>query len=573
MDLLEGIQWGKEIVFWLLFFVFNFSVFAFYTLINFQWKYLIPLRTILLKGGRGVFIEMNPDFYRICLDLSLIIILFRFFSIEKWHGVVSIYFGLILTFNVYHYAFSKIYQTTPAIANDGRLILNAIGILWGESKIKILLLVPLFFVFIYGMVLGFEKFLEFSSALSANGLFVLGTSLIGLYVLLSLQRHGLYKPAFDLGHRILAMPTRVAYNIKYSLQLISKANRIDFDELDRCRNLKLDLATRPNIYCLFVESYGSILLKEEELKSEYISIYKNFCDSLTEDDWSITTNLSESVSAVGPSWLAYTSVLFGNKVSNNFQYEFLLNKEEIYKYDTLMKIFMKEGYNSYNLNATKAKPGVKVPFDQMKKFYGIDQWILRNDIKFRGARHGFTESPPDQFVMNYAYEEIISKAKEHPFILFYLTKNSHSPFISPEFPANNWRDLDGQNEDLIGAEFLRIPKLTDYMKAIKYQMLFINAFIKNHGKEDDVFLLVGDHQPHDLGNKEQYGKETLVHVISKNQKFINGFEHYGFRGGLDNLNEPVKHEAIYSLFVREIMRTYGKNGVNIPPYEPNGIQF
>lgn len=576
MNYWENIEWGKEVLFWFLFLFFNFSVFVFLVLTNFKSLNLVPLRSILRSDGvrsklRACFLSFNPDFYRICIDLSIIIILYRFLQLDKGVVFASCYFGFIFIYNIYHYSFNRIYQVAPVIFNDFRLIINAIGIIWAESKIKFISSILSIMILMYGLVAGFKWTLEFSSALPVNTSFLAILSVFGLYISASFWKYGFYNQEHDNAFRILFMPLRVLSNLKSSFILRNKMKNLNFDMLEKQRKTTLDLAEKPNVYCIFIESYGGLLLKEEKIKGSYLELYNSFSSLLKKNNWFIKNNYSESVSPIGPSWLAYTSVLFGSKVSNNFEYEFLLNKEEIYKYDTLMKVFMKEGYKSYNLNPTKPKAGVMVPYDQMKNFYGINQWILKDDIVFNGKDYGFTESPPDQYVLNYALEEVINKNQD-PFILFYLTKNSHSPFISPKVPVEDWRKLNDEKKELIGNQFLRRPDLNDYINSIKYQINFIGDFIEKQGKDNDVFLLIGDHQPHDLGNKG-YGMETLVHMISKNEKFVEGFKEYGFQDDLDNMNEPVKHEAIYSLFIREIMRTYGKTGVKIPPYEPNGIQL
>ena len=42
---------------------------------------------------------------------------------------------------------------------------------------------------------------------------------------------------------------------------------------------------------------------------------------------------------------------------------------------------------------------------------------------------------------------------------------------------------------------------------------------------------------------------------------------------LDHLDNPVKHEAIYSIFLRSLIKQYGYNNQELPAYEPNGLQL
>lgn len=573
MNGFSEISWHEEIIFWSLFFLFNFSLFAFLALINFKRSHLNPFKNNSRKDHNTLFFSFNPDCYRICVDLSLIILVYRWLPIDQGTGITTLYYSFLLIYSIYHYSFSKIYQVYPIISNDFRLIINAAGILWGESKTRMTLFILLAIVLIISLSLGFQRLLLFSSQLPPNRLTLTLTFLLGLYAIIGLSKYGIYRPKSDAAMRILIFPLRVAYNLINSWKLVSKLKRTHFETLDKTRNTQLNLTQKPNIYCLFIESYGSILMKEEKLKVGYLQDYERFEKLIKTRGWQIKTNLSESVSPVGPSWLSYTSVLFGSKITNNFEYEFLLNKESLYKYDTLMKVFMKEGYRSYHLNATQPKAGVMVPYQQMTSFFGIDQWILANDIDYTGPVYGFTESPADQYVLNFAKDRIDKEVGEAPFILFYLTKNSHSPFISPEEIVTNWKSLNNKIHENIGQEFLQEPTFEDYQKAITYQLNFLSDFILKQANKNDIFLLIGDHQPHVLGDHEKYGNDTLVHIIAQNEAFMNGFNAYGFRGSPEELNSPIKHESIYSMFIREVIRNYGKEGVSLPPYEADGILF
>jgi len=172
--------------------------------------------------------------------------------------------------------------------------------------------------------------------------------------------------------------------------------------------------------------------------------------------------------------------------------------------------------------------------------------------------------------LNYAHKNFILENKK-PFVLFYLTKNSHSPFITPDF-VENWDDLNNTPDQLKGNNFLQPPEMDNYAKSIDYQINFIQDFMLKHGKPSDIFMLLGDHQPHDLSNPAD-GTETIVHVISQDSQFLSEFEQYGFKDSIESLSNPVKHEAIYSIFLRSFIKTYGEVNQEIPDYEPNGLQF
>ena len=90
----------KELVFWLGFLFFNFSLFAFNYFINYKEADFFPLKQLLTKGRRGVFISLNPDFFRFSIDLSILILLIRY-------GIISSSMLLIIGYIESNYLIMK----------------------------------------------------------------------------------------------------------------------------------------------------------------------------------------------------------------------------------------------------------------------------------------------------------------------------------------------------------------------------------------------------------------------------------------------------------------------------------
>ncbi len=559
----------QELIFWLGFLFFNFSLFAFNYFINIKEADFIPLKQLLTKGRRGIFISLNADFFRFSIDLSILILLVRYNIISSGMSLIVGYYAFLLIFNIYHYSFNKIYQISPIILNDLRLLKNGAGILWDESKIKMILGISTLILTTVTLSFFLSRYLEFTLTIIPNQSTHIITTMYLVLFSTALIRKG-YGHNTEVWHRYLIHLLRLGRHFIASFQLFRAKNRFNFETLNLHRRLKVKFREKPNIYLLFIESYGSILLKHPQLSKSYNKKFDEFTNALKKSKWECKTNCSSSVSLVGPSWLAYTSVLFGNRVDTNFYYEYLLNEKRFNEFDTMTKMLQNHGYWSYNLNATKFKNGVNVPLKQMKEFYGIDQFILKDDIHYHGTKFGFTECPPDQFVLNYAYEYFLKKQSK-PYVLFYLTKNSHTPFVTPDI-VKNWNELNNSPDLLIGNHFLQDPSLENYSKAMDYQLDFLQDFIIRNGKGNDIFMLIGDHQPHVI-SKISDGTETLVHVISRNEEFLSEFESYGFRDSLDSLENPVKHEALYSIFLRSFIKTYGEGNQKLPDYEPNGLQL
>ena len=133
-------------------------------------------------------------------------------------------------------------------------------------------------------------------------------------------------------------------------------------------------------------------------------------------------------------------------------------------------------------------------------------------------------------------------------------------------------DLSSSNGTFVNGETVSSQKLVtgDLIKMGQSIAEFhLDAF-----DENSIFVVLGDHQPPTLTYYGGDGLETQVHVISKNEAFINGFLPFGFDPGMepDTNKVDLKHEGIYSLFMRQLLTHYGDNVQELPEYLPDGIQ-
>ena len=113
----------------------------------------------------------------------------------------------------------------------------------------------------------------------------------------------------------------------------------------------------------------------------------------------------------------------------------------------------------------------------------------------------------------------------------------------------------------------------NYLNSIDYELEYLTRFILERGTENDIFVLVGDHQPPRVSRRDD-GFETPMHIISRNPDFIAGLAEYGFTPGLHvdvASNEPLRHEGFFSMFARALLSAYGEDPDTLPPYLPKGV--
>jgi hypothetical protein len=205
------------------------------------------------------------------------------------------------------------------------------------------------------------------------------------------------------------------------------------------------------------------------------------------------------------------------------------------------------------------------------RFFGVDEWLRFQDIPYDGPLYGWGPSIPDQYVLNYGLERIKAES-DAPYTLFFITQNSHYPWYPlPKFAAD-WRSLNETPEPDSGA--LSIPHedlRRRYLASIDYQLEMLVELIVNQGGPDDIFILIGDHQPARVARYND-GWDTPVHIISRDAAFTAAFEPFGFVPGLivSTIEPTIHHAGFYSLFSHILLERYGREGTNLPVYRPLG---
>jgi len=566
----------NETIFWIAFISFNVVHYLINYIFHFRNSHFLPYITALRTERRiGVTFGRNQDFFRYVVELSLIFILARKFDLSLYSIPITGFYLITLLFNIYQYSFRRIYEYEPNFYNDAKLIKSAAAIIWHENKWKFLFFILIFGFFIICIHYLILLYLSFSNSLGLNKTFYVIFVFWGIPIIRSIQKTGFYlNYPNDLYLRYHFVFVEIFQNIKRSI-INWKISKMKVGKTFFEKRKALDITLKnnpPNIYFIFIESYGSYFFKEKEISNNSHNVFKNFRYSLLEKKWEVLSNYSESPTTAGQSWLTYSSFLYGYHMSNNTYFENYLNDPYFNTSNSLLRILKNCGYKNYNLNPINPIKGINVPYEEIRNFYSIDTWILNDVLDYNGDVYGFGECPPDQYAMNRTME-MIKEDKSEPYTFFYLTKNSHSPFISPQL-VEDWKSLNHDNgKTHIHKGFLKEPRKEDYYTSICYQFDNLTKFINEYGKSNDIFLLIGDHQPPLLSNPDDYGFYTPVHILSRDKKFLAGFKEFGFKSDIEACENYVKHEGLYSIFLREFIKNYGTNKHNLPAYEPNGLQL
>jgi hypothetical protein len=337
----------------------------------------------------------------------------------------------------------------------------------------------------------------------------------------------------------------------------------------------IELEAHPNIYFIIVESYGRIMMDEPKLFSDYKLYMPQLEKSLVDSGWQISTNTTISPVTGGASWISYTSLLYGLKVKGQGVFLALMRNKRMHEYESMFRWLKNREYMTCRLSSLGGFEKMAIPYDDYSRMYGFDHWVTYRDLKYNGQHYGFGPSPPDQYSLHFCEEKIRNKFGNKPFALFFITQNSHTPYETPEMVVENWKEL--QNREFVTNEknkFWSKPDFDQYAKAIRYQMHYLSDFILKKGTDQDIFILVGDHQPPSLTKKIE-NFETPMHIVSKNAEFVDHFRERGFVKGLKvtGNHQPIRQEAFFSAFMQSMNFSFGKDKAVSLPYLKNGIEY
>ncbi len=332
------------------------------------------------------------------------------------------------------------------------------------------------------------------------------------------------------------------------------------------------LEHKPDIYLIFVESYGSVLYKRPDFRSAYTSLLTELEGKLQDRGWEAASVLSRSPTWGGGSWLAYTSFLFGLHIDNQPQYLALRSRYQVSDYPDLGSTLREQGYRYAWVSSIDENLNDRA-WAKYENFLGPDLWLRHKDLAYDGPQYGWGPAPPDQYVLNYA-DDLLHKQNDQPLFYVTITQNSHYPWDLPPALLDNWRTFDTMpaQTTTTGDDVDHADKRRRYLRAIDYELRMLVDFILNNGDGDSIFILVGDHQPPQVSRRAD-GWETPVHIVAKDPAFLAAFGDYGFTPGLAvDIREPaLRHEGMYSLLMRELFSHYGSGQVAVPGYWPDGV--
>lgn len=337
------------------------------------------------------------------------------------------------------------------------------------------------------------------------------------------------------------------------------------------------LVKKPNIHLIFIESYGSVATLADYCQPLFTKLASQLDTQLVENGWSVASNYSKSPVMGGRSWLAMTTALIGGRIEDQVQYTELINKHQTFPH--IADYFNSQAYETYRVSTMATSKNI----DSLNMitipnlFWGFDHRLMFGNIPYKGYKYDWYGGIPDQYTLSYLMEEVFPKETK-PYFMSFITMSSHAPWSNPPPIVDNWRSLDTLLHPYSAERPAKTMHIKQYWDAMEYQLKVLTEVINQYGKEEDIFIVLGDHQPGALEWKlyKRFNKWTTpIHVIAKDSAFVQSFHQHGFTEGIEvdtSQYTVMRHMGLYSLLTRQLLENYGESDVVLPEYLPWGLK-
>ncbi|GAB4404236.1 MAG: hypothetical protein OHK0039_04330 [Bacteroidia bacterium] len=539
---------------------------------------------------QGLVVRSNLDIFRLSGEWLLLAtlalpLLRQPWGRRLWLWTATPVYLLLMTYQIYYAAIVRIYGQHPQLRSDLVLAREVLPTYLDQ-------------------ITGGSPLVYVGGAVALAVVVALAVLLLRAYLRV-LSRVPSYRPAwvvlavawvYVLGCSWLGreMSYRADYfSVQWTSGLLARSWQME--DVDKIKRLpgkivyenygQMPLAHKPDIYLLFVESYGRAIATKYWMRPSYEPVIRRLSDSLRLDGWHSRSAYSLAPILGGKSWLSFTTVMSGVKIDNQVHFNDLLDLHT--DYPGMTRYFRGQGYKTYRMKTfSQQKASTEEAYAQQDAFFRFDQWVKHHDIPYRGFMYDFHGGIPDQYALGYLRDVVADTTQ--PLFAFFITMASHVPWFPPPPVVADWRQLDEIQQDpyniyisdtiertydqfMVRLEGAKMGER--YMQTIFYDLEAIAAFVRS-GPPDAIYLVLGDHQPPALTYYGGDGLEVPVHVISRDTAFLSGWEAFGFREGMEadtTLPAPVNHEGLYSILMRTLLDAYGVPDKPRPVYLPNGI--
>lgn len=278
------------------------------------------------------------------------------------------------------------------------------------------------------------------------------------------------------------------------------------------RDADLSRLAGRDVYLIFFESYGAVVLDAPALRARAEPAMQQFGQSLAAAGFTLRSARMASPTYGGGSWLAHGSVDSGAWLNSQLRYDLLTSTER----PTWPRLMEKLGYQTVD-----AMPGLKDPL-QSAAFWGFGRMVGADDLDYHGPNFGWF-GLPDQFSLGRI--EALPRAPDKPLFEQIVLLSSHVPF-SPVPPyVEDWADAEHFASHPEVAHDAAVPPdwqhlETPYLDSVAYDLRVLADWIPRAVQGDALVIILGDHQPPALIGTASASHDVPIHILSRDPEIV-----------------------------------------------------
>jgi hypothetical protein len=278
-----------------------------------------------------------------------------------------------------------------------------------------------------------------------------------------------------------------------------------------------------DVLIVFVESYGSVAVQDSPLAPRIGAVLDRGTAQLRAAGFASRSAFLRSPTFGGLSWLAHATLQSGVRIGTQQGYGQLVHSDRL----TLSRAFERAGWR-----AVGAMPANKRTWREGASFYGFDQVYDRRNVGYRGPEFGLPPMP-DQYVLEAVHRLELARRHRPPLFAEVDLLSSHAPWtrIPRLIP---WDDVGD------GSIFHRVPaeELGDddrraaYGRSIAYSLRTVISFVRRHGDDDLVLVVLGDHQPATVVTGHGAGHDVPISVVARDPGVLGRIAGWHWQDGM-----------------------------------------
>ena len=322
----------------------------------------------------------------------------------------------------------------------------------------------------------------------------------------------------------------------------------------RLASMPTDLALLggKNVHLILLESYGQTVIERPLFVDAMRATFDSFEQELGARGYAIVSNVLDSPTYGGNSWLAHATLDTGIRTQTQLDYEVVCAE----KPKAIAKFFREAGYRT-----VVAQPGTTRPWPK-GEFFGFDQKYYLWNFDYVGPSYAWA-TMPDQYLLDFVRRRELS-APARPLFIEYILVSSHAPWSDLPPLVDDWslvqngdiyNRLETKHYPIVWPSFANASAA--YIDSIKYDFDVLKRYLTDSVKDDSLIIVLGDHQPVAEVNGHSPSHGVPIHILSRNAALLQPFLARGYTPGM-RPHRPGKRLGLES-FLPDFLRDFSSS--------------